>query len=91
MTLSGGHGLEAALPADLTALAAYRSHVLGEVNWGIGGGNRLYGLLWRVVCGAIYDPLRKLVWVAGTFAFSYGHEFIMPQTAMLKRPCEKRN
>jgi hypothetical protein len=29
MTLRCGHGLEAALPADLTALAAYRSHVLG--------------------------------------------------------------
>jgi hypothetical protein len=91
MTLGCAHSLETALPADLAALAAYRRHVLGEVNWGIGGGSRLGSLLWRFVGRAIHNPLRKLVWVAWAFAFSYSHDFIMPQAGMLKRPCEKRN
>src|SRR5882672_2508345 len=68
------HGLETALTADLTALAPYRRHVGGEVR---GGSCRRRSSdrfrPFHLASRAVYNPLGKLVWIAGTFSFSYRH------------------
>jgi hypothetical protein len=70
------HGLKPTLPADLTTLAPYCSHVLGEIHWR--GWNRGGFGLWCLAGRLIYDPLGKLVRITRTFAFA-DHASMMPQ------------
>src|SRR5208282_3361696 len=81
--LSLGHGFEAALPADLTALAPDDRHVFGDVGRrgapGHFGQFRLWS--WNLTCGNCYSPSGELVWIAWALAFADGHCIpIMPQT-----------
>ena len=81
--LSLGHGFEAALPADLTALAPDGRHVLGDVGRrgapGDFGRFPLWG--WNLTSGNCYSPSSELVWIARALAFADGHCIpIMPQT-----------
>lgn len=80
-TLSLGHGLKAALSANLTALTTDSGHVLGDIcRRSAGLGNvRLWG--WNLARGNCYSPSGELVWIAWTLAFTDGHGIpIMPQT-----------
>ena len=87
-TLFLGHGLEPSLPADLTTLAAYCSHILREID----GRGRNCGWLWfgRLARRLIYNPLRKLVRITRTFAFA-NHRTMMPQAGILRRDCGYSN
>src|SRR6266567_1372989 len=84
LTLCLGHGLETALPADLTAFATDGGHVCRNI-----GTCRNIGWLclrcWRIARALIYYPLGKLVRIAWAFSFAYGHSYIMPRQPMLKR------
>jgi hypothetical protein len=76
-TLGFGHGLETALPTDLTAFAPNSGHVLGEVrrNCGAATGRRVQVVfwLWRLASRTIYNPLGKLVRIAWPLSLPNRH------------------
>jgi hypothetical protein len=80
-TFGLGHSLEPTLPADLTTFAAYGGHICGQVLWRNCRATTASWFqdvfwLWRLFRGTIYDPLRKLVRIAGAFPFTDCHGFL---------------
>src|SRR5271157_4435346 len=70
-----GHGLETALPADLTTSATDGGHILRSGARGASGGHSGRFRLWRwyLACGNCDRPSSELIRVTWTFAFADCH------------------
>lgn len=91
-TLLFGHGLHASLPANLSALAAYGSHIIREVGGRRRGcrPKRRFRILLRrfsLICRLVNNPLGELVGITRAFALKERHVNNDATRRMLKRGC----
>ncbi len=69
LPLRWGHRHQTPLPTHQTAFASHRGHVCRQI-----GRNRNMRFLGRILRRRLlYNPLGKLVWVAGPFSFANRH------------------
>jgi hypothetical protein len=83
LSLCGGHGDQAAFPADLTAFAPHRGHVSRKACWYRRAGQSRRGGFRSLRGRSIYDPLGELVGVSRSFSPADGHRGIIAHNSNL--------